>query len=282
MRSAARSPKTSSPAARRSSSSGNDARVGPLRGLGILVTRPARQAGGFAEKIAALGGRPIIYPAIVILPSSDPAPVARAHARLADYDYAIFVSANAVEYGVPDARHWPARLVAFAPGPGTADALASVGISGVRIPATTFDSEGLLDLPELASPSGKRIAIFRGEGGRDYLGDALSALGAQVEHVVCYRRAKPQSDAKGLHAAFRDGQIDAVTITSSEGLDNLWALSDVAMRAAWRRCPTFVPHARIAARAREIGLDVVETAGSDAGLLAGLLEWAATQPSSKN
>ena len=255
--------------------------MSPLRGLGILVTRPARQAGGFAEKIAALGGEPIIFPAIVILPPSDPAPVARAHARLSDYDYAIFVSANAVEYGVPVARGWPAPLVAFAPGPGTADALAAVGIADVRIPKTTFDSEGLLALPELASARGKRIAIFRGEGGREYLADALAALGAQVDPVVCYRRAKPQSGAAGLVATFRDGRIDAVTITSSEGLDNLWALGDVTMRAAWCRCPTFVPHPRIATRAHELGLDVVETTGSDAGLIAGLLEWAALQPPSK-
>jgi uroporphyrinogen-III synthase len=251
--------------------------TGPLGGRGILITRPARQAGAFAQKVAVLGGRPVIFPAIVILPPKDPSPVARAHSRLADYDYAIFVSANAVEYGVPDPRSWPARLVAFAPGPGTAEALAGVGIAGVRIPATTFDSEGLLDLPELAGASGKRIVIFRGEGGRAYLGDALTALGAQVDHVVCYRRAKPESGAAGLNEAFHGGRIDAVTITSGEGLDNLWELCDVATRAAWRRCPTFVPHPRIAARGRELGHDVIETAGSDAGLVAGLLEWAAAQ-----
>ena len=249
--------------------------AGPLGGRGILITRPARQAGGFAQKVAALGGRPIIFPAIVILPPSDPAKVARAHVMLADYDYAIFVSANAVEYGVPDPRSWPAQLIAFAPGPGTADALAAVGIAAIRIPTTTFDSEGLLDLPELAAASGKRIVIFRGEGGREHLGDALRALGAQVEQVACYRRAKPESGGAGLNEVFREGQVDAVTITSSEGLDNLWALCDDAARAAWRRGPTFVPHPRIALRAREIGLDVVETAGSDAGLIAGLLEWAA-------
>ena len=255
--------------------------AGPLHGCGILVTRPARQAGAFAEKLAALGGRPILFPAIVILPPSDPGPVARAHARLADYHYAIFVSANAVEYGVPDRRRWPAELVPFAPGPGTADALAAVGIPSVRTPASAFDSEGLLELPELAAAKGKRVVIFRGEGGRDHLGDALAAQGAQVDYVVCYRRAKPASDATGLHEVFRAGDVDAVTITSSEGLDNLWELADTAMRGAWRRCPTFVPHSRIAARGRDLGLDVVQTAGSDAGLIAGLLEWAAAEPHSK-
>ena len=93
---------------------------------------------------------------------------------------------------------------------------------------------------------------------------------------------EPRSGCGGLAEAFRDGRIDAVTITSSEGLDNLWSLADDAVRAAWRACPTFVPHPRIAAHARELGLAVVETAGGDAGLIAGLLEWAAAQPREKS
>ena len=129
------------------------------RGLGILITRPARQAGGFAQKIAALGGTPVIFPAIVILPPVDPARRSRARTRRSPTTtIAIFVSANAVEYGAPDPRRWPPTLVAFAPGPGTAEALAAVGIAGARIPATTFDSEGLLALPELADVRGKRVA----------------------------------------------------------------------------------------------------------------------------
>jgi uroporphyrinogen-III synthase len=252
--------------------------VGPLAGLGILVTRPARQAAGFAQKVAALGGTPVIFPAIAILPPADPEALRRAHDALRTYDIAIFVSANAVEYGAPDPRRWPARLAVYAPGPGTADVLAAAGIAGARIPATTFDSEGLLALPELADVRGKRVLILRGDGGREHLGDTLRARGAQVDYASCYRRAVPQSGGRGLAEAFRDGRIDAVTLTSSEGLDNLWSLADDAVRAEWRRSTTFVPHARIAARARDLGLAVVTTAGGDAGLLAGLLEWAAAQP----
>ena len=256
--------------------------AGPLAGCGILVTRPARQAAGIATRIAALGGTPIVFPAIVILPPADPAPLALAQASLAKYEVAIFVSANAAEYGVPDPARWPASLVAVAPGPGTAEALAAVGIAPARIPATTFDSAGMLALPELADVRDKRIVIFRGDGGREELGEALRARGATVDFVACYRRARPASGAEGLHDAFRAGRIDAVTITSSEGLDNLWALADAVSRTAWRGCPTFVPHPRIADHARGLGLSVVETAGSDAGLVAGLLEWAAAQPHTKN
>jgi len=252
--------------------------TGPLAGAGILVTRPARQSAGFAQRIAALGGVPIVFPAIVILPPADTAALKRAHAALGDFDYAVFVSANAVEFGAPDARRWPAGLVAFAPGPGTGEALADAGIANVRVPTTSFDSEGLLALPEFAAPRGRRVVIFRGEGGREHLGDTLRARGATVDYVACYRRAEPTSGAAGLAEAFALRRIDAVTLTSSEGLDNLWALADDATRAAWRDCPTFVPHPRIAVRARAVGLHAVETAGGDAGLIAGLLEWFAANP----
>src|SRR5204862_7469755 len=63
---------------------------GPLEGIGIVVTRPLRQAAVLATRIATLGGVPIIWPAIVILPPPDRVPLERAHAALADYDIAIF------------------------------------------------------------------------------------------------------------------------------------------------------------------------------------------------
>jgi len=243
----------------------------PLFGVGVIVTRPARQAAGLVSQLAALGAVPIVFPAIVILPPSDNAPLARAHASLAQYDAAIFVSANAAEYGVPG--RWPASLRAFATGPGTAAALAAVGVSEVSIPETTFDSEGLLALPALAGLAGKRIAIFRGEGGRDRLGDALRARGALVDYVDCYRRARPESGAAGIVQCLRDKRAHALTVTSSEGLDNLYSILDPEGRTLLAGIPAFVPHPRIAERARELGLRAVPTASGDDGLVAGLLEW---------
>ena len=105
---------------------------GPLAGVRIVVTRPARQAAGLALQLAALGATPIIVPAIVILPPADPSVLERAHASLASYDLAIFVSANAAEYGVPARDRWPPGLQVFAPGPGTAAALAAVGLAGAQ------------------------------------------------------------------------------------------------------------------------------------------------------
>jgi len=251
---------------------------GPLEGIGIVVTRPLRQAAVLAARIATLGGVPIIWPAIVILPPPDRAPLERTHATLAGYDIAIFVSANAVEFGAPPAGTWPARIVTYAPGPGTAEALAAAGITDARVPSTSFDSEGLLALPSLADVTGKRVVIFRGEGGREFLGSTLRARGATVDHVPCYRRVAPQTGADGLVEAMQEGRAHALTLTSSEGLDNLVAALGPTGRALVAQLPLFAAHPRIAERAREHGLRAVETAGGDAGLLAGVLEWFSGPP----
>lgn len=250
---------------------------GPLHGIGVVVTRPARQAGAFAQKLAALGATPIVWPAIVILPPDDPAPLARAHAALDRYDLAFFISANAAEYGAPPVGRWPAGLPAYAPGPGTAEALAAVGIPGARIPTTTFDSDGLLALPELADVRGRRAIIFRGSGGREQLAETLARRGATVESVDCYRRAAPAGDAAGLVEVLREGRAHALTLTSSEGADNLMRAAGEEGRALLARIPAFVPHPRIADRVRALGLDARLTPGGDAGLVAGLLEWAAAR-----
>ena len=83
----------------------------------------------------------------------------------------------------------------------------------------------------------------------------------------------------GLAEVLREGRAHALTITSSEGLDNLWALLDDATRCAvLRALPAFVPHPRIAAHARDAASRAIATAGADAGLIAGLLEWFASHP----
>ncbi len=251
---------------------------GPLAGIGVIVTRPARQAAGLVRQLAALDATAFVFPAIVILPPANRAALDAAHASLAAYDIAIFVSANAVEYGVPAPSAWPSQLLTLAPGPGTAAALAATGIADVRIPTASFDSEGLLALPELREVGGKRIAIFRGEGGRGHLGETLRERGADVTYVECYRRAAPATGAAGLSQALREARAHALTLTSSAGLDNICALLDAADLQRLRQLPTFAPHARIADHARNLGFAPVETGGADAGLIAGLLEWFAQHP----
>jgi uroporphyrinogen-III synthase len=253
--------------------------AGPLAGVGVIVTRPVRQAAGLVRTLDALGARPIVWPAIVILPPDDTAGLAQAHATLSRYDLAIFVSANAVEFGAPDPTRWPASLPIYAPGPGTADAVTDVGLPAACIPATTFDSDGLLALPALADVQGRRVVIFRGAGGRAQLGDTLRARGAIVEYVTCYRRAAPSTDAAGLGRLIEAGDAHVLTLTSAEGLANLLrALDPHPARGRLAALATFAAHPRIVEAARAAGLDARATLPGNGGLLTALLEWAAASP----
>jgi len=249
---------------------------GPLAGKTIVVTRPQAQAAPLAEAIAAAGGQPLIFPLLEISPADDPQPLAEAVARLTDYALAIFISPNAVDYALPTIlAHgpWPAGLTPAAVGQGTVKALAAHGIAGCVAPTERFDSEALLALPELAAERvrGQHIAIFRGDGGRELLADTLRERGAGVDCITSYRRSGPADGVAPLMTAWRAGRLDALTVSSSEGLRYLVELLDAEGRAFLEKTPLFVPHARIADNARTLGLsNIILTGAADAGILDGL------------
>ena len=248
----------------------------PLSGKTIVVTRPLAQAAPLAEAIAALGGQALVFPLLEISPAADPQPLYEAAARIGDYAIAVFISPNAVEYALPAIlQHGPGPqdLLPAAVGQGTVKVLAARGISGCIAPSERFDSESLLALPELAPErvGGRRIAIFRGDGGRELLADTLRERGAIVDCIPCYRRSGPSQGLSPLLDAWRAGQLHALTVSSSEGLRYLWDLLDNEGRARLAQTPVFVPHARIAENARALGLlRVVLTEPADAGILLGL------------
>lgn len=247
-----------------------------LAGRGILITRPAHQAGPLAALIHAAGGRAVIFPVLEILDPADLQPLRDAIERLDTYDLAIFISPNAVTRmmeRLAGRRAWPAGLRVAAIGKGGVRELERHGIHRVIAPQRSFDSERLLEMPQLQAVSGQRVLILRGDGGRELLGDTLAARGAHVDYVACYRRVRPQTDPAPLLQAWgRDG-IHAVIATSSEGLRNLFVMLGKPGEALLQHTPLLVPHPRIAAAARELGCrEVIETAPGDDGLIAGLLQ----------
>jgi uroporphyrinogen-III synthase len=196
------------------------------------------------------------------------------------YDLAVFVSPTAAEKGwnaVRERRVFPGHLKVAAVGLGTARALERLGMAGVIVPARGADSESLLAEPELQRVSGQRIVIFRGVGGRDVLRKTLLARGGSVDYAECYRRAPPDKDTTPLTCAFVAGEIHATVVTSSEGLRNLYDMLDARARAVFAATPLFVPHARIAAAARELNVKkVVETAAGDEAMAASLVRYFAS------
>lgn len=247
----------------------------PLRSLKIAVTRPRDQAAPLARRITQAGGIPLLFPLLDIGPVQDDAPLHGQLSRLEQYDLAIFISPNAVQHTFAAMREadlaLSPQLRIATVGQGSAKVLRELGITDIIAPTERFDSEGLLALPELQNVAGWNVLIFRGDGGRELLGDTLKARGATVEYATCYLRSKPQQDIAELLSA----TPDAITVTSSEALGHLWDMPDERERATLRDMPLFVPHPRIAELAGRQGWQrIVTTPSGDDGLLSGLIAWA--------
>jgi len=156
----------------------------------------------------------------------------------------------------------------------SARALQTYGVNRVISPQLRFDSEALLELPEMQQVKDKRVVIFRGDSGRELLGDTLKSRGANVEYVTCYHRIKPQHDVAALLAA----SPDVLSVSSSEALQNLWEMLSVSEKKPFTALPLFVSHERIAAAAQMLGWrQIMTAAGGDEGLLSALSTWASLQ-----
>jgi len=122
----------------------------PLAGLKILVTRPRDQAVLLAQRIEQAGGVPLRFPLLEIAPVQDTRALHKQVSRLAQFNLAVFVSPNAVKYGMAAIRSAgaiPPALRIATVGQGSAKALHKLGVANVIAPTERFDSEGLLALP---------------------------------------------------------------------------------------------------------------------------------------
>ena len=250
----------------------------PLQGMGILITRPERQAEGLCRLIEAQGGLAIRCPTLEILPPRDLDPALAVIDHLDDYELAIFTSANAANRGMElilSRRALPSHWQVFAIGQATARALAKYGIDNCRTPDQGTDSEALLALPELQQVTGKGIVIFRGEGGRELLGATLQARGARIGQAIVYRRSKPAFCPADLLQYWARGEIQAVIATSNESLQNLLAMVGTTGQPGLFATPLVVVSERARTLALQLGFrqpPLLAREASDAAIVEALLE----------
>ncbi len=232
-----------------------------LAGRGVLVTRAAHQAEPLCALITARGGRPIRFPALEIGPARGAGPEALL-ADAARSDLAVFVSPNAVEFGLRAlGGRLPQGLKAAGVGRATARALAAGGVESPLRPAAGFDSEALLALPEMQQMAGRRVLIFRGNEGRPLLGDSLRARGAEVHYAEVYRRSCPQTDPAPLIRCWPEA-VDRVALSSVQALEHLVQMLGDAGRPLLNETPATAVSERMAARAAGLGLKRVVRAAS--------------------
>lgn len=252
----------------------------PLNGRGVLVTRPAAQAERLCQLIREAGGEPIAFPTLEIRAAEHPEQARQLLAQ--PWDLMLFVSRNAVDYGIalfPAGLHPGAdsdtgaseqanRPRIGAVGRATSAALQEQGLAPDLVPERGFDSEALLALPALTQVAGKRVLIVRGEGGRPLLGNTLRERGAEVAFAEVYRRSLPDVDVNAELSTWRD-RLGFVTVTSDEVLHNLLQLIGSTNRAWLLSMPLVVISDRGGATAMQLGFRRVAVAEetSDVGLI---------------
>jgi uroporphyrinogen III methyltransferase / synthase len=195
----------------------------PLQGTRVLVTRPAPEndlspPDPLVEQLRQLGAEVMVQPAIRIGPPPDWRPVDAALARLDEFDWLVFSSANGVRYLLKKGTQLFFRKRAASPflaaiGPGTADELTRYGLHADLVPPQ-FRAESLA---EVLAPQalGKRFLLVRASRGREVLAERLTAAGALVEQIVVYTNADVEQPDPKIAALLRAGQIDWITVTSS-------------------------------------------------------------------
>ncbi len=261
------------------------AETADLNGVCVLVTRPAPQAVPLAQLIQQAGGVARLFPVVEIIDPEDNCPLYRIVDRLDHIDLAIFISPNAVIRAmrlILSRGTLPVNLQLACVGRGSARELHQLGYTDVIAPLDRANSEALLALPAMQPVAGKKIVIFRGDGGREMLGATLSARGASVEYVECYRRVRPEVDATPLIHDWRQGGVDIVSITSTQGLKNLYAMLADAGRPSLLNTPIVVLSERTARTCRELGFTtepMVTADASDAAILQTIQAWRARQNS---
>ena len=214
-----------------------------LAGVGVLVTRPKHQAADLVAAIESHSGLAIEFPVLDIVPRQEHAVVNEAKS-LRDPDIAIFVSSNAVKYGLPYTDTAQLAVV----GPATAAAVEAAGGSVDIRSKAGYDSEHLLATPELQDVDGKSVRIVRGNDGRELLAETLSARGATVEYLAVYDRKVPQyaeSDLDDLAREWRSGAINVVTIMSVESLRNLVTILPESCGTGLEKTPLVTPATRV-------------------------------------
>ena len=242
----------------------------------ILVTRPANLAAGLSEKINAMGDIAELFPVIEIKKTPHQATLQAAIDTLDTQDIAIFVSQSAVQFGLPAIQsRWSTlpKMLWVAIGSGTAHALQNLGIHDVLFPpAPPYESESLVAMPTFQSTQihGKKISIFRGNGGRELLSETLRSRGALVQIIEVYQRCLPTLDIPIVEKIKRwhHTPIHIIIATSADSLYNLVQLLGNAMNGL-TEIPLVVVGARMQKLAKELNFKnpIIATSADDASII---------------
>lgn len=225
----------------------------------IMITRPVHQAGPLSQGISEAGGEAFLFPTLEIIPTKLSSENTDTLQQLKQFDIIIFISPNAVEYGLQQIKQHAVlaeNILLATIGQGSANTLQNIlGKQPDIVPKENFNSEGLLATPAMQDVADKLILIIRGDGGREHLKQTLEQRGAHVEYLNVYRRIKPEINTSDLEQYLQNNQIAAIVITSSASLNNLLELTPANVIPQLLQVPLLLINQRLVNIAKEAGFN---------------------------
>jgi uroporphyrinogen III methyltransferase/synthase len=248
----------------------------PLFGKRVLVTRQTSQAGVWCRALESAGARPVLVPLIQTVPVRDVHALDAAFEALAQYDWLVAASANALRELARAARERGVTLAKLRArvacvGPASAAAAAALGLAPE--PAVGGDAQRMLAwLLAHESWPGKRVLLPCAERAGAALPAGLRAAGAHVDALTLYRTEPTPFDGAALRAELEARRLDALAFASPSAVRSLAAGVGREGLAAARAAAVVAIGPITADALREVGLapDVVaETPDAD-GLVSAL------------
>ena len=201
----------------------------PLFGKRVLVTRQRDQAQELVDALESAGAEAILAPMIHIAPPDDFGPLDAACTHVAEFDWIVFASANAVEAfldrllaGSRDLRALRTAKICVV-GQATAERLAGYGLKADLVPAE-FRAEAVAPAMGEERPiAGLKVLLPRADIGREVIAEDLRKHGADVTEVVAYRTLAGDGARGGDPDVYRmllDRQLDVVTFASPSAVRN--------------------------------------------------------------
>lgn len=203
---------------------------GPYR---VLVTRAQHQASELAERLRELGLEPVLLPVIEIAEPESFAALDESLARIENFEWVVFTSANAVEAARRRGFSKREGVRVAAIGQATARALEAIGMIADIVPEQAVAEamvQELLPYARQSDGAATRFLLVRAEEARDVLPETLRAAGGNVTIAAAYRNVMPAGSVEAIREMFAKPEMmpDAIPFTSSSSARNLLALCKAA------------------------------------------------------
>lgn len=201
----------------------------PLFGWRIVITRSAGQNQLLAERIRALGGEPLEFPMVKIVPPKRGQQMDQALKRVDQFDWLVFTSVHGVKFFLQrmkemniDIRRLGRAKIAVV-GPKTKQAVEEYGLFVECMPREHV-AEALVETMRLVVAKGERILLPRSNIARDVLPIELKKMGCQVEAVDAYDTVLEDKHQHAIIQELQQGSVHMITFTSSSTVRNFHQL----------------------------------------------------------